>query len=73
MDSPVGNVASILFSRRETVGWGSEVPTPMAEGLFDLTMICVLFWYFGIERTRGRGEEGRKERVTRVEDRMVFI
>lgn len=42
-DSPVGKVASTLFPRRETVGWGSDAPTPMAEGLLDLSIFMGIF------------------------------
>lgn len=34
-DSPVGRVASTMFSRKETVGWGSVGLTPMAEGFLE--------------------------------------
>lgn len=41
-DSPVGRDAMTVLSLIETVGWGKDAPTPMAEGLLDRSIFNMM-------------------------------
>lgn len=41
-DSPVGRVASTVFSLTVTVGWGIDAPTPIEEGLLLRSIVAIV-------------------------------
>ena len=66
-------MASTTFSRRDTVGWGSDAPTPIAEGLLDLSMVWVLCICVVVYNgSNGEGEVSKGERERLFGERLVI-